>query len=55
MRLAALFLILFTIMSALIFGYKQIKKSDIKVAGKLVFAAILSGMISVGIYLAEVG
>ena len=54
MRLVALFLILFTIMSALIFGYKEIKKSDIKVAGKLVFAAILSGIVVVLIYLGEV-
>ena len=54
MRLVALFLILFAVMSALIFGYKEIKKSDIKVAGKLVFAAIVSGIISVLIYLGEV-
>ncbi len=54
MRLLALFLILFTVMSALIFGYKEIKKSDIKVAGKLVLAAILSGIISIFVYLGEV-
>ena len=54
MRLVALFLILFTIMSALIFGYKEIRKSDIKVAGQLVFAAILSGAVVVLIYLGEV-
>ena len=55
MRLVALFLILFTIMSALIFGYKEITKADIKIAGKLIFAGILSGIISVLIYLGEVG
>jgi len=54
MRLLALFLILFTIMSALVFGYKEITKSDVKVAGKLVFAAILSGIISILVYLGEV-
>jgi hypothetical protein len=55
MRLFALFLILFTFFSALVFGYKEITKADIKVAGKLVFAAILSAALAGIIYLGEVG
>ena len=55
MRLAALFLILFAFFAALIFGYKELTKADIKVAGKLVFAAILSAILAGVIYLGEVG
>jgi len=55
MRIVGLFLILFGVFSALIFGYKEIRKTDIKVAGKLVFAAIISAVVSTMIYIGEVG
>lgn len=54
MRALLLFLILFGIASAAIFGYKYITKEDIKVAGKLTFAGIVALFFSVIIYLGEV-
>jgi len=54
MRAVLLFLILFGISAGLIFGYKFIRKQDIKVGGKLIFAAILSLIFSTIIYLGEV-
>ncbi len=55
MRAGLLFLVLFTLMSALIFGYKYITKNDIKVAGKLTVAAILSLIVSTIIFVLETG
>jgi len=55
MRIGLLFLVLFALMSALIFGYKYITKNDIKIAGKLTFAAILSLIISTILFVLENG
>ena len=55
MRAALLFLVLFGIASAAIFGYKYVTKHDVKVAGKLTFAGIVALVFSVIIYLGEVG
>jgi len=55
MRALALFLVLFGIASAFIFGYKYITKKDIKVAGKLTFAAVVALIFTTIIYLGEVG
>lgn len=54
-RAVALFLIVFSFFAALVFGYKEISKQDIKIAGKLIFAAILAAVLSTVIYLGEVG
>lgn len=53
MRIVLLFLVLFALLSALIFGYKYITKNDVKIAGKLTFAAILSLVISTVIFALE--
>lgn len=54
MRAAFLFLVLFGIASAAIFGYKYISKHDVKVAGKLTFAGLIALVMSILIYLGEV-
>jgi hypothetical protein len=54
MRAFLLFLVLFGIASAAIFGYKYVTKQDVKVAGKLTFAGLLAFIFSVVIYLGEV-
>ena len=54
-RAFALFLILFSVFAALVFFYKEISKQDIKVVGKLIFAAVLAAILSTVIYLGEVG
>jgi hypothetical protein len=54
MRAVLLFLVLFTIFAAIIFGYKMISRQDVKIAGKLTFAALLALAFSVVIYLGEV-
>ena len=54
-RAFALFLIIFGFFAILVFGYKEISKQDIKVAGKLIFAAVLAAILSTVIYLGEVG
>jgi len=54
MRAAALFLVLFGLASAVIFGYKYISKQDVKVAGKLTFAGLIALILSAVIYLGEV-
>jgi len=55
MRVALVFLVLFGLASAAIFGYKFVTKQDVKVAGKLTFAGIVALVLSVVIYLGEVG
>lgn len=54
-RAFAVFLIIFGAFTALIFGYKEIRKQDIAVTGKLIFAATLAAILSTFIYLGEVG
>jgi hypothetical protein len=53
-RAFALFLVLFGIATAFIFGYKYITKQDIKIAGKLTFAAIIALVLATLIYIGEV-
>jgi len=55
MRALLLFLVLFGVSSAVIFGYRYVTKNDIKVAGKLTFAGMVAAILSVVIYLGEVG
>ena len=53
MRALILFLVIWGAISALIFGYKYITKTDKKVAGKLTVAAVVAAILSVMIYLGE--
>jgi hypothetical protein len=53
MRVVLVFLVLFGIASAVIFGYKHITKHDVKIAGKLTFAAIIALVLSAFIYIGE--
>ncbi len=55
MRAVGLFLVIFGLISALIFGYKYITKNDIKITGKLIFAGIMSLILTTIIYLGEMG
>jgi len=55
MKMILLFIVLYAIASAAIFGYRYVSKNDVKVAGKLTFAAIVAAVLSVFIYLGEVG
>jgi len=54
MRLILVFLIMFGIAAAFIFGYRYISKQDVKIAGKLTFAGIIAAILTTVIYLGEV-
>lgn len=47
------FLVLFAIVSGIIFGYKYVTKSDVKVTGKLIVAAIVTLFFTTVIFLLE--
>jgi len=53
MRALLMALILFAIIAGLLFGWRKISKTDVKVSGKLIVAAILSLLFSGSIYLLE--
>ena len=47
------FLVIFGIFAALIFLWKHLGKVDIKITGKLLIACVLSAVVTVLIYMAE--
>lgn len=53
LRTFIVFLILFGLAATSIFTWRYVTKQDVKVAGKLIFAAIIAGCMSGTIYFLE--
>lgn len=47
------FFVIYTVVAGLVFTYRSIKQRDIKVAGKLLFAGLLSLIITAFTYIVE--
>lgn len=54
-RAFVVWLFVFSIVSLLIFGYRQIRGSDVKVAGKLTLAGIITAVLVTVIFVLETG
>ena len=53
MRFFLTFIFIWAIFSTLFFGYREITKSDVKITGKIIAAAIFAAVLSVTIFFLE--